>query len=72
MKVNKKELAKRTFIPYEIIITVETQEDHDNLVKDLKPDFDTSLITKTFDKLGSTYSVREAILNIFKILKEHI
>ena len=34
IKVNKKEIEERKFIPYEIIISIDSQEDHELLKKE--------------------------------------
>jgi len=35
MRVDKKELKERTFIPYQIVITVESEEEHKKLRSDV-------------------------------------
>lgn len=36
INVTKKELSERTFVPYEITITVSNREEHNRLVSDVK------------------------------------
>lgn len=67
MKTEKIELAPRTFIPYQIIITVDSQEEH----KQLKQEFRDL----EYAAQGAWYNFQRsfgAVLQLAKTVKSHL
>jgi hypothetical protein len=70
MKVEKKELKERTFIPYQITITVESENEHKALVQDfnnLEAVTESSYLSKLFRYTGEFRAIRDLI----QIVREH-
>jgi hypothetical protein len=71
MKVEKKELKERTFIPYQITITVESENEHLALVNDfagLEAATKSSYLSKLFRYRSDEF---RAIRNLIHIVREH-
>jgi len=65
MKVNKIELKERTFIPYEVVITVESEEEHIQLKRDIHNTYYSNF------RLRDILRKARAIDNLFDSILHH-
>jgi len=65
MKVNKRELVERTFIPYEIVITVESEEEHNYLNNDV------SRVEAEMPKNVFFWGKAKTLRDLFRLIKSH-
>jgi hypothetical protein len=67
MKVTKKELRERTFIPFQIVIEIESEKEHENLRKSIA----AVEAESTRYRMGYRNKERNAVYDLFDKITAH-